>query len=65
MDNASLGYNFGKVLRGKAALSVTGNVQNVFSVTNYQGVDPEVGGGIDNNVYPRPRTFVLGLNLKF
>lgn len=65
MDNASLGYNFGKILRGKAQLSVNGNVQNVFTVTKYKGVDPEVNGGIDNNIYPRPRTYVLGLNLKF
>ncbi|MEO7216369.1 TonB-dependent receptor [Mucilaginibacter sp.] len=65
MDNASLGYNFGKVLRSSASLSISANVQNVFTITNYQGVDPEVGGGIDNNIYPRPRTFVFGLNLKF
>lgn len=65
MDNASIGYNFGKVLKSSAVLSINGNVQNVFTITNYEGVDPEVNGGIDNNIYPRPRTFVLGLNLKF
>ncbi|AMR31292.1 SusC/RagA family protein [Mucilaginibacter sp. PAMC 26640] len=65
MDNASLGYNFGKVLGGSTQLSLSGNVQNVFTITKYKGVDPEVGGGIDNNIYPRPRTYVLGLNLKF
>lgn len=65
MDNASIGYNFGKVLHQKAQLSINGNVQNVFTVTQYKGVDPEVNGGIDNNIYPRPRTFVLGVNLKF
>jgi outer membrane receptor protein involved in Fe transport len=64
MDNVNLGYNFGKILNNSANLSITGNVQNVFIITNYKGVDPE-GGGIDNNLYPRPRTFVLGLNLKF
>ena len=65
MDNASLGYNFGKILDGKAQLSLSGNVQNVFTITKYKGVDPEISGGIDNNIYPRPRTYVLGLNLKF
>jgi TonB-linked SusC/RagA family outer membrane protein len=63
MDNAHIGYNFGKILKNKASLSISGNVQNVFVITNYTGVDPEVSSGIDNNFYPRPRTFVLGLNL--
>ncbi|MCO5936654.1 TonB-dependent receptor [Mucilaginibacter sp. RB4R14] len=65
MDNASLGYNFGKLFGGSTQLSLSGNVQNVFTITKYKGVDPEVNGGIDNNIYPRPRTYVLGLNLKF
>ena len=33
--------------------------------TKYSGLDPEVSGGIDNNIFPRPRTFVLGLNINF
>jgi iron complex outermembrane receptor protein len=37
----------------------------VFTITNYEGLDPEVGGGIDNNIYPRPFTLLLGLNLNF
>lgn len=65
MDNLSLGYSFDKVFveRVKARLSLT--VQNAFVVTNYKGLDPEVDGGIDNNIYPRPRTFLLGLNVTF
>jgi hypothetical protein len=39
--------------------------QNLLTLTKYKGLDPEVNGGIDNNFYPRPRTFVLGLNLNF
>ena len=62
MDNIHVGYNFGKVFKG-GSLSVSGNVQNVFVITKYNGLDPEVNGGIDNNVYPRPRTFSLGINL--
>jgi len=61
MDNMSVGYNFEKKLR--ARLSFT--VQNVFTITKYNGLDPEVDGGIDNNFYPRPRVFVLGVNLTF
>lgn len=65
MDNISLGYQVGKVLNGKASLRINANAQNVFVLTKYDGIDPEINGGIDNNFYPRPRTFVLGLNLDF
>lgn len=65
IDNINLGYNLGSVLRDKANLRVSANVQNVLVVTKYTGIDPEINGGIDNNFYPRPRTFVLGLNLDF
>jgi len=69
MDNVHLGYNFGNVFRNTGDLKLTFNVQNVFIITDYKGVDPEFtytgtgGAGIDNNNYPRPRTFLLGLNL--
>lgn len=65
MDNANLSYNFGKILDGKARLRVSANVSNVFVITKYTGLDPEVQGGIDNNFYPRPRVFAFGLNLGF
>jgi len=65
MDNMNVGYNVGKVLNDKASLRVSANVQNLFVITKYKGLDPEISGGIDNNFYPRPRTFVLGLNLNF
>jgi len=64
MDNANLTYNFGK-LAGLSNLKATFNVQNVFVVTKYTGLDPEVSSGIDNNIYPRPRVFSLGLNASF
>ena len=63
MDNTHIGYNFGKVFKNTGDLKVTGNVQNVFIITKYTGVDPESTTGIDNNEYPRPRTYTLGLNL--
>ncbi len=65
MDNISLGYNAGKVLKGKANLRVSASIQNVFVITEYKGLDPEINGGIDNNIYPRPRTAALGINLDF
>jgi TonB-linked SusC/RagA family outer membrane protein len=65
MDNINVGYNVGKLFNNKASLRINANVQNAFIITKYKGLDPEVNGGIDNNFYPRPRTFVLGLNLNF
>lgn len=63
MDNFTVSYDFGKVFNNKANLRATANVQNVFTVTKYKGLDPEIAGGIDNNFYPRPRVFSLGFNL--
>lgn len=66
MDNLGLGYEVGKITsKGKANLSISANVQNVFTITKYEGVDPESVSGIDYNLYPRPRTYTLGLNLRF
>ncbi|SNR33812.1 iron complex outermembrane recepter protein [Hymenobacter mucosus] len=63
MENVTLGYNFGEMVRKGTNLSLSFAVQNVFLITKYKGIDPEVIGGIDNTIYPRPRTFTLGLNL--
>ncbi|RCH54778.1 SusC/RagA family protein [Mucilaginibacter hurinus] len=65
MDNVNVGYNFGKIFNNTADLRISANVQNVFIITKYSGVDPEIQSGIDRNFYPRPRTFVLGLNVNF
>ncbi|UOR03503.1 TonB-dependent receptor [Hymenobacter aerilatus] len=64
MENITLGYNAG-TLGGGETLRLTAAVQNVFLSTKYKGLDPEISNGIDNNVYPRPRTYTLGLNLTF
>ena len=64
MDNINVGYDMGKVFKD-ANLRLTANVQNAFVITKYKGLDPELNGGIDNNLYPRPRMFVLGVNLDF
>jgi len=65
MDNINVGYNAGNLLGGKTNLRAGITVQNVFTVTNYRGVDPEVSGGIDNNFYPRPRNFVFSVGINF
>ncbi len=66
MDNISIGYNYGNISKnGKAKLRISGTVQNVFTITNYTGLDPEITNGIDRNIYPRPRTFTLGVNIDY
>jgi iron complex outermembrane receptor protein len=65
MDNANIGYDFGKIFSGRSNLRLNFNVQNVFVITKYTGLDPEIQGGVDNNFYPRPRTYTLGVNLDF
>lgn len=65
MDNLTLGYTFNR-FRGVEQLRVFGTVQNVFTLTGYDGLDPTAGlNGIDNNIYPRSRTFSLGVNVGF
>ncbi len=64
MDNIQLSYNFGQVCKW-FSLNVSAMVQNVFTVTNYSGVDPEVQSGIDSSVYPRPRIYSLTIGLDF
>ena len=65
MDNVNIGYNAGDIISRNTNLRIGANVQNVFTVTKYKGVDPEVQGGIDNNFYPRPRIYTINLNLDF
>ena len=63
MDNVTLAYTFG--YRGQP-VRIFGTLQNAFTITGYSGVDPTAGLlGIDNNIYPRSRTFTAGLNLRF
>ena len=62
-DNITLGYSFSKnKISGRAFCTVS----NPFIITKYSGLDPEVGtGGVDNSIYPRSMTTVLGINLQF
>ncbi len=64
LDNVSAGYRFDNLF-GAVGARVSATVQNALIFTKYSGLDPEVSGGIDNNFYPRPRTFMLGIGLTF
>ena len=59
LDKITLAYQITDWIR------VHATAQNVFTITKYKGVDPEVAGGIDNNLYPRSRTILLGASLNF
>jgi iron complex outermembrane receptor protein len=64
MDNLTLGYDFGQITK-EVRLNVSAMIQNVFTWTDYSGVDPEVPNGFDSSFYPRPRIFSLSLGLEF
>jgi TonB-dependent starch-binding outer membrane protein SusC len=71
LDNATLSYTFGSPVKGITNLRVYATANNLFTITNYSGIDPEInqGGvspGIDyNNFYPKTRTVMFGVNLTF
>lgn len=81
ISNITVGYDFTKVIKWKyiSQLRIYASVQNPFTFTKYNGMDPEIGygtedgvngssgwaSGIDLGYYPRPRTFLFGVNLKF
>ncbi|MCF2875130.1 MULTISPECIES: SusC/RagA family TonB-linked outer membrane protein [unclassified Tenacibaculum] len=67
MDNITIGYTFNRPIKkfSKNSIRIWAGMQNVFTITNYSGLDPEVFGGIDNTIYPRPRNFLIGTNIKF
>ena len=63
-DNITLGYSFAPK-SGKISGRAFCTVSNPFVISKYSGLDPEVSGGIDNNMYPRCMTTVIGINLQF
>ncbi|RRO26151.1 SusC/RagA family TonB-linked outer membrane protein [Flavobacteriaceae bacterium 14752] len=65
MDNFQVGYTFQDVVQKNTTLRFWAGMNNVFVITDYSGLDPEVFGGIDNTIFPRPQTFLLGANFKF
>jgi iron complex outermembrane receptor protein len=66
MDNITVGYTFPKWLDGKASLRLFVGCQNVFTITEYSGLDPEVDkNGLDLTIYPKQRQLQIGANVKF
>lgn len=65
LDNINIGYNFGELFTKGSNLKVYAMAQNVFVITKYSGVDPEVFGGIDNGYYQSPKVYSLGFNFQF
>ncbi|EDS15157.1 SusC/RagA family TonB-linked outer membrane protein [Bacteroides stercoris] len=68
-DNITLGYNFDNLFKAGKYKGVSGRIyascSNVFTITKYKGLDPEQTSGKESSLYPRSRTFLLGLNLNF
>jgi len=68
-DNITLGFSFSDLFSSNSFKGLNGRIyataQNVFTITKYKGLDPEINGGYDGNIYPRPFTGILGLNLEF
>ncbi len=65
MDNLGITYNAGFLSKNNYNLRLSLNCQNVFTITKYTGSDPEIYSGIDNVLYPRPRTITAGASLSF
>ena len=65
MDNITISYTFSNLIQNRLNLELSATVNNAFVITNYDGIDPEVNYGIDNNVYPRTRAWMFGVNLQF
>ena len=68
-DNITLGYNFENLFKSGNYNGISGRIyascSNVFTITKYKGLDPEQTSGMESSIYPRSRTFLLGLNLNF
>lgn len=65
IDNITLSRSFNFGQKTPMSFNVFATVQNVACFTKYGGIDPEIFSGIDNNMYPRPRTYILGVKFNF
>jgi iron complex outermembrane receptor protein len=63
LDHITAGYNFQSLIGKYLRLYAT--IQNPLVITKYTGLDPEISNGIDNSVYPRPRTYLVGVSVSF
>lgn len=65
LDNVTIGYSFPKLFGMDISGRIYATAQNILTLTKYDGLDPEIQGGIESNIYPRPFTTILGVNLNF
>ncbi|MDH6359284.1 TonB-dependent receptor [Parabacteroides sp. PF5-9] len=65
IDNITIGYNAANLIAPGTNARIYATVQNPIIITKYDGLDPEVEGGNDREVYPRPLSFLLGININF
>ena len=67
LDDINVGYTFEKIGNWGGKIRVGASVQNVFTITNYSGLDPELTAldGVDQNLIPRPRLYTLRLSINF
>ena len=67
LDDINLGYTFRGVGRWESDIRLAVGMQNVFILTGYSGMDPEVisENGIDGTIWPRPRTWSFRMNINF
>ena len=65
MDDITISYTFENLLKNSLNVRLAATCNNAFVITNYEGLDPEVYNGIDNNLYPRSRVWSFGVNLQF
>ena len=67
LDDINFGYTFKDINENGANIRLAASCQNVFVITNYSGIDPEINStdGVDRTFWPRPRTFSIRLNVNF
>ena len=67
LDDVNIGYTFKDINENGANIRLAASCQNVFVITNYSGLDPEINStdGVDRTFWPRPRTFSIRLNVNF
>lgn len=65
VDHVTLSYNFNNIAKAIKNINVYATIQNPLLFTEYTGLDPEIDNGIDNNIYPRSRTVLFGVNATF
>ena len=67
LDDINFGYTFKEIGNWGGNMRIAASCQNVFVITNYSGIDPEVNSadGVDRSFWPRPRTYSVRLNINF